>query len=115
MPTCKKPFSVVGKTCENGLLQNKTKFPDTIFSGSGSTDNTKYKEARFSSDGWCPTETGDKYLKIDLQNEYHITQIMVMGDKNQTKWSRSYSLKYSHNESLVDSSSVLQVFKTKFM
>ncbi|XP_028411942.1 receptor-type tyrosine-protein phosphatase S-like [Dendronephthya gigantea] len=34
---------------------------------------------------------------------------MVMGDKNQTKWSRSYSLKYSHDESLVDGSSGLQI------
>ncbi|XP_028399360.1 uncharacterized protein LOC114522810 [Dendronephthya gigantea] len=100
---------IEGKICENSLLQNKTKFPDAIFSGSGSTDNTKYKEARFSSHGWCPTESGDKYLKIDLQNEYHITRVMVMGDKDQTKWSGSYSLKYSHNESLVDGSSGLQI------
>ena len=68
-----------------------------------------YKEARFSSDGWCPTESGDNYLKIDLQNEYHITRVMVMGDKNQTKWSGSYSLKYSHDESLVDNNSAVQV------
>ncbi|XP_028402430.1 uncharacterized protein LOC114525366 [Dendronephthya gigantea] len=92
---------VTCKICENPLLQNKTKFPNAVFSGSGSTDNTKYKEARFSSDGWCPTESGDKYLKINLQNEYHITRVMVMGDKDQTKWSGSYSLKYSHDESLI--------------
>ncbi|XP_028399530.1 uncharacterized protein LOC114522942 [Dendronephthya gigantea] len=100
---------VTCKICMDPLLQNKTKFPDAIFSGSGSADNTKYKEARFSSDGWCPTESGDKYLKIDLQNEYHITRVMVMGDKNQTKWSGSYSLKYSHDESLVDGSSEVQI------
>ncbi|XP_028399361.1 uncharacterized protein LOC114522811 [Dendronephthya gigantea] len=100
---------VTCKICMNPLLQNKTNLLDTIFSGSGSADNTKYKEARFSSDGWCPTESGDKYLKIDLQNEYQITRVMVMGDKNQTKWSGSYSLKYSHDESLVDGSSGLQI------
>ncbi|XP_028402429.1 uncharacterized protein LOC114525365 [Dendronephthya gigantea] len=99
----------VSKICENALLQNQTKLPDAIFSGSGSTDNTKYKEARFSSDGWCPTESGDKYLKIDLQNEYHITRVMVMGDKNQTKWGGSYSLKYSHDESLVHGSRAVQI------
>ncbi|XP_028413335.1 uncharacterized protein LOC114536208 isoform X2 [Dendronephthya gigantea] len=96
---------VTCKICKNALLQNQTKFPDTVFSGGGSTNKTMYKEARFSSDGWCPTESGDKYLQIDLQNEYHITQVLVMGDKNQTKWSRSYSLKYSYNESLVEDNS----------
>ena len=36
-----------------------------------------------------------------------------MGDKDQTKWSRSYSLKYSHDESLVDGSGAVEVFMTK--
>ena len=67
------------------------------------------KKRGFFSDGWCPTESGDKYLKIDLQNEYRITRVVVMGDKNQTKWSGSYSVKYSHDESLVDGSSAVQV------
>ncbi|XP_028411944.1 uncharacterized protein LOC114534670 [Dendronephthya gigantea] len=108
-PDIKLPYFTCSEICENPLLQNETKFPDTVFSGSGSTDNTKYKEARFSSNGWCPTESGNKYLKIDLLNEYHITRVMIMGDKDQTKSSGSYSLKYSHNESLVDGGSGLQI------
>jgi hypothetical protein len=35
-----------------------------------------------------------------------------MGDKNQTKWSSSYFLKYSHNETLVENSTAFNVSTT---
>lgn len=50
---------------------------------------------------------------IDLQNEYHVTRIVTMGDKDQTGWSEtSYVLSYSRNQSLVDKNSV-QVMPTR--
>ena len=47
---------------------------------------------------------------IDLQKEYHITRVVVMGNKDQTQWSESYSMKYSHNKTLVNTSSEIQVY-----
>ncbi|XP_028402588.1 receptor-type tyrosine-protein phosphatase F-like [Dendronephthya gigantea] len=93
------------KICDNQLLNNESTFPDNIFRGNG---GNSFYEARFTKGGWCSSTSGS-YLTIDLQKEYHITRVLVIGDKDQTKWSRSYSLKYSHNESLVDSSRVVQI------
>jgi hypothetical protein len=77
-----------------------------VFSGSGSSN---FKDARFSGNGWCPAGSGNNYILLDLQKEYHIAQIVVMGNENQTTWSDSYSLKSSHNKTLVDGSSAIQV------
>jgi hypothetical protein len=33
-----------------------------------------------------------------------------MGDRDQTKWSESYSMKYSHDKTLVDKSSAIEVY-----
>ena len=46
---------------------------------------------------------------LDLQNQYHITQVVVMADVGEARWSGSYSLKYSHDKTLVDGSSVIPV------
>ena len=86
------------KICNNPLLHNATAFPDSVFSGSGDSSN-KYKDARITKGGWCPSESGSTYLLLDLQKQYHVTQAVVMADKKQTKWSGSYSLKYSHDTS----------------
>ncbi len=99
--------SNVGKICDKPLLQNVTMFPDRVFSGNGSSN---YEDARFSNSGWCASGSRHKYLSIDLQREYHLTRVVTMGDKNQTKWSRSYSLKFSHDNTLMDASSDVQVF-----
>ncbi len=37
-----------------------------------------------------------------------------MGNKDQTKWIESYSVKYSHDETLVDGSTEMQVFCNNF-
>ncbi|XP_028410546.1 uncharacterized protein LOC114533243 [Dendronephthya gigantea] len=102
--TDKIPF-VECKICDNQLLNNLNKFLHNIFGGNG---GNSFHEARFTKGGWCSSTPGS-YLTIDLQKEYHITRVVVMGDKDQTKWSESYSLKYSHNGSLVDSSRVVQI------
>jgi hypothetical protein len=48
----------------------------------------------------------DPYLLLDLQKEYHITRVVVMGDKDQTEWSKSYSMKYSRDTSYKNSEQV---------
>ncbi len=94
-------FLIIGKTCDKPILQNLT---NSLFSGSGGSGD--YEQVKFYNDGWCATGSGAKHLLIDLQDEYHITRVLTMGDRNQTMWSESFTLTYNHNESLVDRSSV---------
>ena len=98
----------VGKICDEPLLEGIHHiFPNKVFSGSvGSND---YDNARFTRRGWCPSSSGS-YLSLDLQKEYHITRVVVMGDSDQTKRSVSYSMRYSHNKTLVDTSLPIQVY-----
>ena len=88
-------FFTSGKICDKPFLHNTTISPsDTaVYSGSGDP-NSGYANAGITSNGWCASGP-DSYLLLDLKKEYHITQVVVMGDKEQTKWSNSYSFKYS--------------------
>ena len=98
---------VAGKTCNKHLLRNQQSFPDSLFWGSGDPDN-RYARARITDKGWCASGSGT-YLSLNLRNEYHITDIFVMGDKEQTKWSGSYLLSYSHDTSYQHSKEVFKV------
>ena len=89
---------IVGKVCYNPLSS-------ATFSGFGSKN---YNMASFTSSGWCSSGSAP-YLFIDLGNEYHITRVVVMGNKEQTKWSESYSLRYSHSQTLVHRSTPIKV------
>ena len=96
--------------CDNPLLHNRNIFPDSVFSGSGDS-NKRYKFARITWHGWCPTGSGTTYLLLDLQKEYHITRVVVMGNRDQTKWSQSYSMTYSHETSYENTEKVFIFFK----
>ncbi|XP_028417344.1 receptor-type tyrosine-protein phosphatase F-like [Dendronephthya gigantea] len=74
------------------LLQNQATFSDSFVSGSGSHS---FMNARFDRTGWC--NDGRKYLLIDLQKEYHITRVVTMGNRDQTKWISKYTMAYSHD------------------
>ena len=87
------------------LLQDERTFADSVFSGNGSSG---YSNARFTKDGWCTQTSRTKYLFIDLQKEYHITQVVTMGNKDQTKWGDQYAMTYGHD---VSYSNIKQVFK----
>ena len=39
---------------------------------------------------------------LDLRKEYHITRVVTMGNEDQTNWTESYTLKYSHNPSFLE-------------
>ena len=98
-------FNCIGKVCDKPLLNDARTFPYNVFSGSGSSSRYKYARARITNVGWCPSMS-DPYLLLDLQKEYHITRVVVMGDRNQTKWSESYSMKYSRDTSYKNSEQV---------
>ncbi|CAB4005117.1 ---NA---, partial [Paramuricea clavata] len=91
-----------GMICDNPLLNDAG---NEVFSGRGGS--TYYRYARFTGSGWCASGFAP-YLLLDLQKEYHITRVVVMGNKDQTQWSESYSMKYSHDKTLVDTSSAIQ-------
>ena len=93
--------------CNKQLLRNQQSFPDSLFWGSGDPDN-RYARARITDKGWCASGSVT-YLSLNLRNEYHITDIFVMGDKEQTKWSSSYLLSYSHDTSYQHSKKVFKV------
>ena len=84
--------------CDKQLLRDTSIFPQTsaVYSGSGDPNNG-YANAGIKSNGWCATGP-DSYLLLDLKKEYHITQVVVMGDKEQTMWSSKYSFKYSRDK-----------------
>ena len=90
---------IAGKVCDKPMLSS------AIFSGSGSTN---YNTASITSSGWCASGSAP-YLLIDLRKEYHITRVVVMGNKDQTKWSESYLLRYSHDRTLVHHSTSIKV------
>ncbi|CAB3990291.1 Hypothetical predicted protein, partial [Paramuricea clavata] len=56
-------------------------FPNQVFSGSGGSNN--YDNARFAESGWCSARPGS-YLLLDLQKEYYITQVSVIGSCTDT-------------------------------
>ncbi|CAB4043798.1 Hypothetical predicted protein, partial [Paramuricea clavata] len=94
------------KMCDKPLLQDINTFPESVFSGSGDPHNN-YERARIIRGGWCPRGHETRYLMLDLQKQYHITQVVVMADTGQRWWSGSYSLKYSHDKTLVNGSSAI--------
>ena len=95
-----------GKICNKPLLKYERNFPNQVFSGKGSSG---YQNARFSGSGWCAPIFGT-YLLLDLQKEYHITHVAILGNRDQTMWSSSYAMQYSHAETLVHGSSAKPVF-----
>ncbi|XP_028402428.1 receptor-type tyrosine-protein phosphatase S-like [Dendronephthya gigantea] len=93
------------KICDKpALLQDETTFADSEFSGSGSSG---YSNARFTKDGWCTQTPQTHYLLIDLLKDYHITQVVTMGNKDQTKWSDQYTMTYSHDNSFSNSRQII--------
>ncbi|XP_028402571.1 receptor-type tyrosine-protein phosphatase F-like isoform X3 [Dendronephthya gigantea] len=92
------------KICDKpALLQDETTFADSVFSGSGSSG---YSNARFTKDGWCTQTPQTHYLLIDLLKDYHITRVVTMGNKDQTKWSDQYIMTYSHDNSFSNSTQI---------
>ncbi|CAB4042576.1 retinoschisin-like, partial, partial [Paramuricea clavata] len=91
------------KICDNPILQDLT--AAWTVSGSGSQN---YSRSLFNSLGWCASGSSP-YLMLDLRKEYHVTRVVTMGNKDQTKWSESYSLKYSYDKTLVDDSRAVQI------
>jgi hypothetical protein len=96
----------VGKICNKPLFQNARTFPDSVFSGSGGPN---YQNARLTKAGWCASGSGP-YLLINLQKEYHLTQVVVI--THNTQRSSRYSLTYGRTGPWDNRDSPIQVFVT---
>ena len=93
------------KICNKPLLTCARTFANKVFSGKGGSD---YQNAKFSRSGWCAPTLGT-YLLLDLHKEYHITHVALLGNRDQTMWSSSYAMQYSHAETLVHESRAKQI------
>jgi hypothetical protein len=82
------PIFTLGKICDKPLLQDTHNFPENVFSGRGGPD---YQNARLTKAGWCASGSRP-YLSINLQKEYHLTQVVVI--THNTQRSSTYSLIY---------------------
>ena len=104
------PFAsifIVEKICEKPLLQNTRTFPDDVFSGSGGSN---YQNARLTEAGWCASGSRP-YLLINLQKEYHLTQVVVI--THNTQRSSRYSLTYRRaTRTWISMDRAVQVFVT---
>ena len=100
-------FYYIGWICDrdNPILQSS----NATFSGSGSENYNRAQFYNIHGIGWCASSS-IPYLMLDLRKEYHITRVVTMGNKDQTKWSVSYLMKYSHDKTLVDGSTEMRVF-----
>ncbi|CAB4001321.1 receptor-type tyrosine- phosphatase S-like isoform X11 [Paramuricea clavata] len=95
--------NIAGKICDKPLLQDTHTFPDDLFSGSGGSN---YQNARLTEAGWCASGSRS-YLSIDLQKEYHLTQVVVITDKTQR--SSTYSLIYGRAGTWINRDSPIQI------
>jgi hypothetical protein len=93
----------VGQICKKPLLQDTSIFPDYVFTGRGGRN---YQNARLTKAGWCASGSRP-YLSINLQKEYHLTQVVVITDKTQR--SSTYSLTYGRTGSWINSDIPIQV------
>ena len=95
-------FSFLGSVCDQPLLQDKQRFPDSSFTASDSLKDHSASNARISSgSSWCaPVSDGTHYLQLDLGRLYVIKQFITFGDSTSHKWVTKYSLTYSQSDDL---------------
>jgi hypothetical protein len=79
------------------LLQDKQRFPDSLFSASASSEGHNASDARISSgSSWCGPVSDDKhYLQVDFGRLYSIFEFVIYGDSTSPKWVATYNLNYT--------------------
>ncbi|XP_046857058.1 receptor-type tyrosine-protein phosphatase S-like isoform X7 [Xenia sp. Carnegie-2017] len=80
--------------CDDPLLQNTQKFPDSLFTVSTSTQNHSAAKARISSgSSWCaPVADGNHYLQLNFPSLYTVNAIAVFGDSSNSSFITEYHL-----------------------
>ncbi|XP_028416861.1 uncharacterized protein LOC114541076 [Dendronephthya gigantea] len=83
--------------CNNLLLEDKERFPDSSFTASVSSEGHRASDARISSgSSWCASVSDSKhYLQVDLGRLYVLYVIATFGDSTGSKWVTSFNLNYT--------------------
>ncbi|XP_028402625.1 receptor-type tyrosine-protein phosphatase F-like isoform X2 [Dendronephthya gigantea] len=83
--------------CNNPLLEDKERFPDSSFTASVSSEGHRASDARISSgSSWCAPVSDDKhYLQVDLGRLYVFYAIATFGDSTGSKWVTSFNLNHT--------------------
>jgi hypothetical protein len=92
-------FHILGHICQQPLLGDKQRFPDSSFTASASSEGRSPSHARISSgSSWCaPAADGKHYLEVDLGRVYVIYNFTTFGDTTSPKWVTTYNLNYTVN------------------
>ena len=79
------------------LLEDKERFPDSLFSASASVKGHSPSDARITSDSsWCAPVSGQKhYLQVDFGRMYFLYFFVTYGDSTSPKWVAKYYLNYT--------------------
>ncbi|XP_046858365.1 uncharacterized protein LOC124451807 isoform X2 [Xenia sp. Carnegie-2017] len=80
--------------CDDPLLQNTQKFPDSLFTAPTSTQDHSAKAARISSgSSWCaPAPDGNHYLQLNFPSLYTVNAIAIFGDSSSSNCITEYHL-----------------------
>ena len=92
----------IGFICDQLLLEDKQRFPDTSFTASNSSNDHSASNARISSgSSWCALDSDDNhYLQLDLGRLYVIKKFITFGDSTSPKWVTKYNLHYTKSDDL---------------
>jgi hypothetical protein len=90
-------FHILGHICQQPLLEDKQRFPDSSFTASASSKGRSPSDARISSgSSWCaPVSNGKHYLQVDLGRLSISYYIAIFGDSTSSKWVVKYNLNYT--------------------
>ena len=90
-------FHILGHICNRTLLEDKQRFPDSLFNASDYSEGHSASDARISSgSSWCAPVSADKhYLQVDLERLYVIYNFVTFGDSTSPKWVTTYNLNYT--------------------
>jgi hypothetical protein len=90
-------FHILGHICQQPLLGDKQRFPDSSFTASASSEGRSPSDARISSgSSWCaPVSNGRHYLQVDFGRLYVLYYVAIFGDSISSKWVVTYNLNYT--------------------
>ena len=107
-------FHLLGSICDQPLLEDKQRFPDSSFTALNSSKDHNASNARISSgSSWCaPISDGKHYLQLDLGRLYVIKQFITFGDSTSPKWVTTYNLYSTESDDLSKWQRIRTVFVT---
>ena len=79
------------------LIEDKTRFPDSLFSASASVEGHIASDARIrSGSSWCAPVSDEKhYLQVDFGRMYYLRHFVTYGDSTSEKWVAKYNVNYT--------------------